>query len=148
VLFPAAATDAVDAAERVFAPSAGRVTGTVLIVDDEPAVRRLGQLVLESVGLRVITADDGRAGLDAFLGHVDELTAAVVDLTMPHMDGPELAGHIRATAPGLPVLLMSGYSEHEVSARVAGRHVSGFIQKPFAPREFIARVLGALGQPR
>lgn len=148
VLFPAATMGAVDTGDHVFAPSSGRVTGTVLIVDDEPAVRRLGQLVLESVGFRVITADDGRAGLDAFLRHADELTAAVVDLTMPHMDGPELAGHIQATAPGLPVLLMSGYSEHEVTARLSGRDVSDFIQKPFSPREFIARVLGALGPAR
>ncbi len=144
LFFPAIDTHHESQTDVMPVTPATQVTGTILFVDDEPAVRRLGQLTLQSIGFRVLPAEDGRQGLELFRAHASEITAAVVDLTMPRMDGLELLAHLRAAAPDLPVLLMSGYSENEVSARLAGQEASGFVQKPFPPREFLSTVLAAV----
>ena len=59
----------------------------------------------------------------------------LLDLTMPRIDGKEMLGGLRKLQPELPVLVMSGFSESEVSTRFAGLGASGFIQKPFHPRD-------------
>jgi len=114
--------------------------GTVLVVEDEDMVRSFTRRVLESAGFQVREAADGRAGLELFGQHVRDIVAVVLDLTMPRMDGREVLQHMRHLAPNVPVLVMSGYSDLEISARFAGLGASGFIQKPFHPRDLIALV--------
>jgi DNA-binding response OmpR family regulator len=111
-----------------------------LVVEDEPSLRNFVQMVLESAGYQVRTAEDGQQALEAFVQHRHETVAVLLDLTMPRMDGLEVLRQLRPLAPNLPVLLMSGYNEHEVSKRCAEIGASGFIQKPFAPNDLTARV--------
>jgi two-component system cell cycle sensor histidine kinase/response regulator CckA len=148
ILFPAQPIGAIEIKEPGAAPSPQHSTGTILLVDDEPSVRLLAQRTLELAGFQVLAAEDGREGLRVFLDHADEIVAAVVDLTMPNMDGLELLRHLRDAAPDLPVLLSSGYSEHEVSGRLGGHMASGFIQKPFHPRALVGHVHAALAGRR
>jgi PAS domain S-box-containing protein len=119
--------------------AAPRVTGRVLIVDDEPAVREATRLMVEALGYRATAAADGEAALQ-HLGAGDAgFALALLDLTMPHMDGFELLRRIRLERPNLPVVLMSGYVESDIRERAeTGTDAStvDFLQKPF--------VLGAL----
>jgi len=81
---------------------------TVLVVDDDPDVRELIVGALEALNYRVVNANNGRAALEALKQAVD-VDLALIDLVMPGMGGRQLATHIRASHPELPVLFMSGY---------------------------------------
>ena len=123
-----------------FASTAPRGQGTVLIVEDEESIRSFTRRVLERTGFQVLEAADGRAGLNLFGQYASEIVAVLLDLTMPRMDGQEVLQQLRRLDPNVPVLVMSGYSDLEVSARFAGMGASAFIQKPFHPRDLSALV--------
>ena len=123
-----------------FVGIAPRGQGTVLIVEDEESIRSFTRRILERAGFHVREAADGRAGLNLFGQYAPEIVAVLLDLTMPRMDGQEVLLQLRHLDPNIPVLVMSGYSDLEVSARFAGMGASAFIQKPFHPRDLIALV--------
>jgi two-component system, cell cycle sensor histidine kinase and response regulator CckA len=83
--------------------------GVVLLVDDERNVRVSTQLLLEQSGFQVIAASDGVEGVELFRTHVARIGAVLLDLTMPRMSGIETLEEIRRIAPGVPVILTSGY---------------------------------------
>jgi PAS domain S-box-containing protein len=118
--------------------------GTVLVVEDESAVRTFARRALESGGFYVRTAENGLAGLDAFRKHLQKIDAVLLDLTMPGMDGLEVLTELRRLAPNVPILVMSGYGERDVSGALAEAGATGFVAKPFLPRELLARVSHAL----
>jgi|SRR6516164_27693 len=116
------------------------VKGTILVVEDEDSVSEIVRLVLEDAGYRVRVAAHGDDGLKAFEQYHREVLGVVLDLTMPEMDGLELAQRIRRMRTGVPILLMSGYSELETLTRLAEIGAASFLQKPFRPDELITRV--------
>jgi len=119
--------------------------GTVLLVDDEETVRAVGEKMLQALGLTVITAVDGRDAVELFRKHADEIAAVLLDLTMPHMDGEETLRELRRIRPMVRVLLSSGYNEHEVEQRFAGKGLAGFVQKPYALSDLTAQLINVLG---
>jgi len=124
-----------------FAPKAmPRGHGTVLIVEDEEIVRTFARNVLEGAGFQVLEAHDGHEGLDIVGRHSQEIALVLLDLTMPRLNGVETLRELHHLQPDIPVLVMSGYSEQDVSARFAGLRASGFIQKPFRPIELVTQV--------
>jgi two-component system cell cycle sensor histidine kinase/response regulator CckA len=141
-----------DAGVSAAAAAPAPVTGHVLIVDDEPAVRDATQLMVEALGYRVTSAPDGETAL----GHLSAPNAgydlALLDLTMPRMDGFELLRRIRLQQPALPVVLMSGYVESDIRERAeAGADVASvdFLQKPFVLeglRSALAKAIDASSQ--
>ncbi|MBJ6799435.1 response regulator [Geomonas propionica] len=106
-------------------------SGTVLLVDDEEAIRSLGREMLESLGYSVLTAEDGSVAVDMFQQHRDEVDCVILDLTMPHMDGEQALQQLRSLDPQVQVILSSGFSEQEITERFIGRGLAGFIQKPY-----------------
>jgi two-component system cell cycle sensor histidine kinase/response regulator CckA len=105
--------------------------GTVLLVDDERMLRKLGQSALTSLGFAVLLAKDGVEALEVFRQHKDEVRCVVCDVTMPRMDGWETLAALRKLAPGLPVVLASGYDQAQV---MAGNHAElpeAFLSKPY-----------------
>jgi len=118
--------------------------GTILVVEDEPHIRNLTKTILEEAGFRVVLAHDGRHGLDEFRRHGQNLTAVILDLTMPQMNGEEVLRHLRQLRPDVRVIVMSGYSEFEMHQRFAGQRVAGFVQKPFGPAVLLATLQQAL----
>ena len=119
--------------EVVSAPPLWVGSGTILVVEDEPQIRDLTATILEQAGFHVVLAHDGRHGLDMFRRHGQDLAAVLLDLTMPQMNGEEVLQHVRQMRPHIRVIVMSGYSEHEMHQRFAGQAVAGFVQKPFSP---------------
>jgi len=105
-------------------------SGTVLLVDDEETVRAIGSEMLRELGFQVITADDGREGVAAYKQHQD-IAFVILDLTMPHMDGEQCFRELRQLRPDVKVIMSSGFSEHEVTQKFAGKGLAGFIQKPY-----------------
>jgi len=122
-----------------------KCSGTVLLVDDEETVRVIGKLMLQRLGLTVLTACDGREGVDVFREHQDEIACVVLDMIMPHMDGEEAFGELRRISSDVPVIMSSGYDEHSVTRRFAGKDLAGFIQKPYEFQELRNAMHSVLG---
>ncbi len=121
---PAAPSDA-------HAPSEVSRVGTVLVVDDEPAVRAFARSALEQHGHRVLEAVDGLDGVATFEQHATEIDAVLLDLTMPRMGGEEALAQIRKISTQTPVVLSSGYNQVEATRRLAGRGAVEFLHKPY-----------------
>jgi PAS domain S-box-containing protein len=114
---------------------------TVLFVEDEEALRRVGRQMLETYGYTVLLAEDGAAGLELAQNHPDPIQLLMTDIMMPKMGGTELAERLSALRPELKVLYTSGYNDSGGSLqRVAGAR---YLQKPYA-MEDLARTLREL----
>jgi CheY-like chemotaxis protein len=122
------------------------VKARVLIVDDEPTALDLSDQLLSGAGFDVVTAGSGFNALDLLLRAEAPFDVAVLDLTMPFMDGEETFRKIRAIAPDLPVILTTGFIHKARLKKMFAEGLSGFISKPLSPddmREEIERVLQA-----
>jgi len=119
--------------------------GPILVVDDEEGVRDVVRAMLTRQGLEVLTAENGREGVQVFSREAGRIAAVLLDLTMPVMGGQEAWGRMRAIRPSVPIILCSGYDEHEATQRFAGQGLAGFLQKPFELEALLAK-LGAVMQ--
>ena len=88
----------------------------------------------------MILAADGAEGIAQFRERRAEISAVLMDLTMPHIDGEEAFRQIRAMDPGAHVLLMSGFNEQEAIDRFTGKGLAGFLQKPFRTEQLRAKL--------
>jgi two-component system cell cycle sensor histidine kinase/response regulator CckA len=146
--FPLVADD-LEATAPILAPpvtTANRWYGaTILVVDDEPSVRRITRRVLEGVGYRVRSAPDGAVALDV-VAREGTPDLVVTDLMMPGIGGAELSRRLRLEYPALPVLFMSGFSAEHVQQQWGLDCDGSMLQKPFTPAELIARIAGVLSR--
>jgi PAS domain S-box-containing protein len=118
-------------------------SGTILVVDDEPAVRALATQALQRSGYQVITADDGAEAIEVAANH-PEIDLVLLDLAMPHMPGDKAAPEIRKVRPGVRILLSSGCGEREARERFADIGVDGFLQKPYSVQTLLEELRKAL----
>lgn len=105
--------------------------GKILIVDDEESIRGFLCSMLQSIGFEVLEAEDGRKALTVFEENAEDISLVLLDLTMPHLGGEETFMELRRIRDDVPVVLMSGYTEEEVTSLFAGKGIAGFLQKPF-----------------
>jgi two-component system, cell cycle sensor histidine kinase and response regulator CckA len=122
--------------------------GTVLLVDDDESVRAVGRKMLERIGFSVVTAADGSEAIARFRERADDIICAIVDLTMPHVDGAETFRELRRMRPGVRVILSSGYNEQDVTQRFVGKGLAGFIQKPYQLNTLVAVLKEVLEKTR
>ncbi len=117
-------------------PAAAR---TVLLVDDEDGVRRLAERALKRAGWTVVSAESGEAALEVMAGQYPPgpLHAVVSDVVMPGMDGPTLVRAVRASFPGIPAVLASGYAEESVRGDLAAEDIA-FMPKPYTLKALVA----------
>ena len=113
-------------------PGAGRI----LVVEDETMIRELAANVLEDAGYDVVTAAGGQEGLARFADHRGQLTAVLLDVTMPDMSGVEVLARIRETDSTTPVVLMSGYTAAQSDPDNAA--ASAYLKKPFALNDLVS----------
>ena len=118
---------------------------TILIVDDEEAVRTVARRVLEDSGYRVMAAADGDESLEIFRRQGENIALVLLDMTMPRLSGHETLKELRRIRGSVTVVLSSGYSEEVARDHFADQQISGFLQKPYAPKELLAKVRAALG---
>ncbi|HEU4763370.1 MAG TPA: PAS domain S-box protein [Gemmatimonadales bacterium] len=112
---------------------------TILLVEDEPAIRRLMDRALRALGYRVLTAAEPKEAL-ARLAEAGSVDLLVSDVVMPGMGGRELADLIRRDRPTLRVLFISGYTADVVFQQGGDRTREGFLAKPFTPADLATRV--------
>ncbi|HTI79638.1 MAG TPA: response regulator [Acetobacteraceae bacterium] len=123
---------------------AGRGAATVLVVDDDDAVRATTADVLNGLGYTVQQAADGPSALEILCQSV-VIDAVLTDVVMPGMSGPELARRVMSLRPGLPIIFISGYAEPEgLSNESLGR----LVRKPFRASELREEIEEALDQAR
>ena len=117
---------------------------TLLVVEDEEAVRTLARRTLEEAGYRVLVAANGRSALELLQGA--EVDLVLCDVILPEMSGHELGRRIASLRPDLPILYMSGYPGLEVVERGLIAHDAPFIEKPFTAAGLASSVRGLLNQ--
>ncbi len=121
-------------------------SATVLIVDDEPATRRVMSRVVERLGHRALVAGDARAGLELVEREAPALV--LLDLRMPELSGPQFLKLLRATHPSLPVVIVTGYPDGELMQEAAQYAPLMLLAKPFLPEQ-LERTMGmVLGEDR
>jgi CheY-like chemotaxis protein len=142
--------EATVASAEVAAPSADQLrgSGTVLVVDDQEAVRHLAVQVLKHYGYRTLEATEGGEALllaERYSGPIDLM---LTDVLMPLMTGKELAERLKPLRPHMRVLYMSGYPADHISRRGLLDPGALYIAKPFAPGALAVKVREALGEAR
>jgi two-component system cell cycle sensor histidine kinase/response regulator CckA len=111
---------------------------TIIVVDDEAAIRQVVQRILDKAGYRVLVAGSGPAALD--LDAQSDCRILVTDVVMPGMSGRRLTELMRRRHPGLPVLYMSGYSDGLRETGPFDGQDIGFIEKPFTARGLLQQI--------
>ncbi len=116
--------------------------GTVLVVEDQPAVRLAVVRVLKSRGYSVLEADNGESGLRAFQA-ASNVSLVLTDVVMPRMGGYEFVRKVLADTPDMPIIMMSGYNNEATEPRELAGHIRS-IAKPFAPLDLLSLIEAAL----
>ncbi len=104
---------------------------TLLYVDDEVIVRKVGQELLETLGYRVIAAEGGRQAISIYEQSCDKIDLVLLDIAMPHMGGGETYDRLKEINSDVKALLSSGYNIDDEAREILERGCNGFIQKPF-----------------
>jgi len=109
---------------------------TVLLVDDEDFILKVGSQILQELGYTVLTAGSGREALEIYTANRDKIDVVVLDMIMPGMGGGETYDSIKTLKLDVKVLLSSGYSIMGEASAILHRGCQGFIQKPFTVKSF------------
>ena len=118
----------------------------ILVIDDDAQDRGLIGSVLEDRGYKVVSAENGRAGL--MLCHRESPDAVVLDLRMPELDGRSVLQQLRTLHPSLPVVVFSGHGTEEVEQELLNRGATAFIQKGFSLEHLGLALQEVLPSPR
>jgi CheY-like chemotaxis protein len=108
---------------------------TILVVDDEPALRAFAEALLEDMGYSVLLAEHGRAAVQLLLQDPEAVSAVLLDMTMPGLSPEETFRLMREIQPGLPVIILSGDLESVVREHFPAGTISAFVQKPYTDEE-------------
>jgi signal transduction histidine kinase/ActR/RegA family two-component response regulator len=121
---------------------------TVMIVDDEHALRALAEETLAALGYEPAGFDSSLAALEAFRAEPRRYDLVLTDETMPDLSGIELASEIRRVRPELPIVLMSGYSGAQLTERARAAGVAELLRKPLVARDIAEALSAALRRSR
>jgi PAS domain S-box-containing protein len=122
----------------------GHATGTVLVAEDEPAVRDALERILTAVGYTVLQASDGAEALELFTALKGKVDLLITDIVMPVMDGRELARRCVAQQKTLKVIFLSGYTQESLLSQQTFEDGTEFIEKPFVRDAILERVATVL----
>ncbi|WP_029349024.1 ATP-binding protein [Bosea sp. 117] len=120
--------------------------GTLLLVEDEEAVRAFAARALASRGYQVLEAGSGIEALEVMVEHGSEVELVLSDVVMPEMDGPTLLKELRAANPDIKVIFMSGYAEEAFAKNLPEGAAFGFLPKPFTLKQLVETVKRTLGR--
>jgi len=114
--------------------------GTILLVEDEPALRALAVTSLNKLGYTVLEASSGLQAFVIAKGHINPIDVVVTDVVMPHMSGPELIEKLQETRQDFAVIFMSGYTDGLALERARIGAELAFLPKPFSTDELAAKI--------
>jgi len=115
-------------------PAASRQKN-ILLVDDEQVIRDIGKQLLELLGFPVLTASDGTGALEVLREHMEEISAVLLDMTMPGLSGKEIVILMRRINPDLDIVICSGYGEERVEQEFEGCGIAGILHKPYSSED-------------
>ena len=148
VYLPTIATD--ESTANVFLGEAIAESGngrTILLVDDEAFILQMTAAALEADGYRVLTARDGSAAMVMFSQHCNEISAVILDLMMPGLDGLQTLDQLRRIDPGVAVIASSGLRTSQREAEVLERGAKAFLPKPYSETELLQTLSRVLKSP-
>jgi PAS domain S-box-containing protein len=119
----------------------------IMVVDDEPSVRKLASAILSRNGYRTITAAEGREGLKLFEQHHKNIRLVVSDLMMPQLDGPGMLRGLRLLEPGLRSIIITGLGEENRIAEAKAAGADLILNKPFTAEHLLASVKQLITEP-
>ena len=129
-------------------PLGGKGT-SVLVVEDEKAVRAMICLILKNLGYRTASAANGREALEFFEGKADgDVDLVITDIVMPEMGGRQLAEKLLSRYPGIKVLLMTGYTNDDVVRQLIDGERVMFLRKPFSASRIVKSIRDILDRER
>jgi CheY-like chemotaxis protein len=127
-------------------PGSVRETGeeTVLLVEDDPGVRKIANRILSGRGYRVLEAAEGDEALNIVSQHQDTIHLLLSDVVLPGLSGRELAARIREQRPGIRVLFASGYTDDVILQHLLEAGDEAVLQKPFTEADLSRKVRAVL----
>jgi CheY-like chemotaxis protein len=128
-------------------PAQGQAGATILLVEDEAPVRRLGRRVLESSGYVVLEAASGEEGLRIAIDHDGALDLVLTDVVMPGLSGAEMVRRLQRYRSDFATMYCSGYTDEAVARHGVLTPDKNFLQKPFTPEHLLAAVRRVLSSP-
>jgi len=137
LLFPAFTFIAEEKTEKHSEINLPKWKGKILVVDDEECICIVTKAILEELGFTVITAGDGKEGLELFKKHEEEICAIILDITMPKMSGIEALQEIRLINNNVKIIITSGYEGKAAFKDYIEGKTDWFLQKPFEIKELV-----------
>jgi two-component system, cell cycle sensor histidine kinase and response regulator CckA len=123
-------------------PSGGHET--ILLVEDDPLIRKLATRVLAGLGYTVLQAENGLLAMEVVRSYGGEIMLLLSDVVMPLMNGQALAERLLVARPGLKVLYVSGYTDNVVVRQEVQDRSVAFLQKPYTPSSLARKVRDVL----
>jgi len=130
LLLPVAQKSMPRPSSRPLSPEPAAPARSILLIDDEPAVRLVTGRMLSELGHQVVTADSGRRGIELLKEQPDAIDLVVLDLTMPELSGEHTLAELRVTRDDIPVVITSGFQAEDASVLLQMPNVVGFLDKP------------------
>jgi PAS domain S-box-containing protein len=146
IYLPRHAGESARVAPAVVSPVPRGLGQTVLLVEDEPAILRMGQAMLERLGYKVLAAVAPAEALRIVEAHGGDIDLVVTDVVMAGMNGRDLADRVRTLCPDIRILFISGYTADVIAHRGVLEEGVNFLQKPFSMEDLGARVREVLGE--
>lgn len=119
-----------------------------LVMDDEETVRSFASSALSRAGMKVLVADNGKAGVEIFREHSGIISVVLLDLLMPLKGGEDVLALLREINPGVPVILSSGFDETEAARRFSEPKPARFLQKPYTMERLVEAVAAVLNRQK
>ena len=120
----------------------------ILIVEDEPSVRRMLKGILVDQGHRVLEAADGAEACSVMKAYEGHIALVISDLVMPNMGGLDFGNELIVLRPQTPILYISGYADSVAVESIACHMPQAVLTKPFTPEQFVTRVRDLLAQQK
>lgn len=121
---------------------------TILLVEDEPTILKMTQMMLARLGYQVLTANKPAEAIDIASEHAGAIHLMMTDVVMPNMNGRDLASRLHEVNPDLKVLFMSGYTANVIVHRGVLDEGISFIQKPFSIQDLAAKLREVLDEAK
>lgn len=139
--------------ERSWQKSAGMFSGQkslggVLVVDDDPAIRKLIRLILENVGYDILEAEDGQAAINLLKSGESSVVVDTIisDLNIPKVDGFEVIAYCKMEYPKIPLIVLTRIADVQLAISLMGQGISDYVVKPVDGKKLIASVENAIAQ--
>ena len=113
---------------------------TVLVADDEVHVRDPIAALLERSGFKILTATNCQEAVQVFRDNADTIVVVILDYSMPGGRSNDVFKELQDIRPNIPVIMMSGYTEEDVTGSFKGQGIVGFLQKPFRRAELLGKI--------